>query len=108
MPQCSSVIETKWIKPKDARDAAMSECHFQDLAPTTPALTDYDRSHSGLYLRLLDAAEAGADWREVVTVVFGLDPAQDPERSQAMHASHLERARWISRQGYRDLVWRDA
>jgi hypothetical protein len=91
-----------------ARDATMNKSPFQDLAPSEPSLTDYDRTHGGVYLRLLDADEAGADWQEVVAIVFGLDPAHEPERSQAMHASHLERARWISQKGYRKLVWRDA
>jgi hypothetical protein len=95
------MIETQ----EQARDAAMKESPFQDLAPTGPALTDYDRTHSGTYLRLLDAEDSGADWQEVVVIVFGLDPAQDRERSHAMHASHLARARWISHHGYSDLVW---
>jgi hypothetical protein len=30
--------------------------------------------HMALYLRLLDAARDGADWREAVQILFGLDP----------------------------------
>ncbi len=86
----------------------MTKPLFDDRAPEATTLTDYDRAHLGTYLRLLDADEAGADWREIVEVVFGLDPEREPQRGRAMHLSHLERARWISRQGYRDLVRRDA
>lgn len=77
-----------------------------DLAPTGAELTDYDREHLVLYLRLLDAAEDDAAWREVASVLFEVDPAADPERAKLMHQSHLERARWFSREGYRDLLRR--
>ena len=83
----------------------MNQTNFADHAPEYPHLTDYDRAHLKDYLRLLDAAEAKADWREVALVVFGLDPQSQPERARSMHDSHLARARWISQQGYRDLVW---
>lgn len=83
----------------------MTEPHLQNLAPVEPTLTDYDRAHTGMYLRLLDAEEAGADWREVVKIVFGLDPAVEFERCRLMHASHLQRAHWIAHQGYGGLVW---
>lgn len=86
----------------------MTKPLLQERAPDEPALTDYDRAHFATYLRLLDAAEAHADWRDVAAVVFGIDPVAEAQRAEAMHTSHLERARWISRQGYRDLVWRDA
>jgi hypothetical protein len=36
-----------------------------DLAPTDPALARYDEEHLVTYLRMLDANEQGADWREV-------------------------------------------
>ena len=83
----------------------MTQTHFADQAPVDPPLTDYDRAHLKVYLRLLDAAQAQADWREVASVVFGLDPQSEPERARTMYDSHLARARWISQQGYRDLVW---
>ena len=75
-------------------------------APIDRVLTDYDREHLVLYLRLLDADEEGADWREVVSVLFEIDPERHPERARLMHQSHLERARWFSREGYRDLLRR--
>nr|WP_123150677.1 hypothetical protein [Mesorhizobium delmotii] len=45
-----------------------------------------------------------AEWREVVTVVFGLDPVLEPERARHTHDTHLARARWMTEHGYRQLV----
>jgi hypothetical protein len=75
-------------------------------APSEPRLTDYDRSHLATYLRLLDAADEGAPWDEVARLVLGLDPSRDTEGARRIHDSHLARARWISDQGYRDLLQR--
>jgi hypothetical protein len=55
-------------RPRDLFDgAAMQKPPLDpdvaDLAPTSPALTGYDEQHLVTYLRLLDAAEDGADWR---------------------------------------------
>ena len=55
-------------------------------------------------LRLLDAAAEGADWPEVVRVLFGLDPNRDGERAHRVHDSHLARARWMTEHGYSDLL----
>ncbi|MFG1303010.1 DUF2285 domain-containing protein [Xanthobacter autotrophicus] len=82
----------------------MEEATFLDEPPESSTLTDYDRTHMKLYLRLLDAATDGADWREVVSVLFGLDPAREPERARRVHDSHLARARWMTTDGYRLLV----
>ena len=79
----------------------------EPIAETPPELdhvTDYDRRHLKTYLRLLDAAAEAADWREVAEIVLGLDPATEPERAQRIHDAHLERARWMTRTGYRELV----
>lgn len=78
---------------------------FDETAPESPELTEYDRAHLTLYLRLLDAAADGADWTEVAVVLFGIDPVQEPERARRVHDSHLARARWISQTGYRHLLW---
>lgn len=77
---------------------------FEDIAPSGQHLTDYDRKHVKLYARLLDAAADGADWREAVEVLFGIDPAREPDRAQQVHDSHLQRARWMTHTGYRQLL----
>jgi hypothetical protein len=77
---------------------------FLDKPPESQALTTYDREHMTLYIRLLDAARDGADWREAVQILFGLDPTKDPERCRRIHDSHLARARWMTEHGYRELV----
>ncbi|MEW6121700.1 MAG: DUF2285 domain-containing protein [Pseudomonadota bacterium] len=79
---------------------------FEDTAPSNPELTDYDRAHIRLYARLLDATADGAEWQEIVSVLFGLDPAQEPERARHVYDSHLARARWIAAGGYKDLLRR--
>ncbi|AZI35854.1 hypothetical protein NT2_10_00110 [Caenibius tardaugens NBRC 16725] len=77
---------------------------FEDIAPAGQELTAYDKAHVKLYMRLLDAAAEGADWTEAVEVLFGLDPASDPERCRRIHDSHLDRARWMTHTGYRHLL----
>jgi Uncharacterized conserved protein (DUF2285) len=72
--------------------------------PQSPSLTDYDRGHFKLYLRLLDAADERADWREVVRVLFDLDPDREPESARRIYETHLKRAQWISTHGYKDLL----
>jgi predicted secreted protein len=46
---------------------------FDDHPPDSPHVTPYDERHLKTYLRLLDAAEEGADWREVVQIIFDLE-----------------------------------
>jgi hypothetical protein len=75
-----------------------------ELAPSESRLTDYDRSHAALYLRLLDAADEGAPWEEAAHIVLGIDPAREPARARSAYESHLARARWLTAQGYRDLL----
>jgi len=77
---------------------------FLDEPPDSKTLTTYDREHIKLYMRLLDAERDGADWREAVHVLFGLDPDCDPERTRSIHDAHLARAHWMTEQGYRELV----
>lgn len=82
----------------------MTDRDFSDQAPDGDTLTAYDRAHFKLYIRLLDAEAAGADWREAVEILFGIDPALDPERARGVHDSHLARAHWMTRHGYRQLL----
>lgn len=83
---------------------SMTVTAFQDRPPGSDRLTGYDECHLALYIRLLDAAAEGADWREVVRILFGLDPDCDPERARMVHDSHLDRARWMTTTGYRELL----
>jgi len=77
---------------------------FLDEPPAAHTLTSYDREHMVLYMRLLDSARDGADWREAVQVLFRLDPDQEPDRCRKIYEAHLARARWMAEQGYRELV----
>lgn len=77
---------------------------FLEAPPEEPTLSDYDRDHLKLYIRLLDADAAGATWSEAVAVLFGLDPAAEPDRARQLHATHLARARWITANGFAQLL----
>jgi hypothetical protein len=85
--------------PRPQRDLPVA-----DKAPSGEVLTPYDNDHLAIYLRLLDAAAEGADWTEAARIVLGMDPEREPERARASWESHLERARWLTEHGYRQLV----
>jgi hypothetical protein len=78
--------------------------HAADAAPTDEMLTPYDHEHAIMYLRLLDADAEGADWREVAQIVLHIDPDREPVRAQQAYDSHLARAKWLARHGYRHLL----
>lgn len=82
----------------------MADTDLLDEPPQSDSLTDYDRTHLKLYVRLLDADADGARWQEAVEILFGIDPVQEPERARRMHRSHLARAEWMTEHGYRDLL----
>lgn len=82
----------------------MSRQPIADAPPSEAHVTDYDKEHAKTYLRLLDAAAAGADWREVASVVLGLNPACDADHARRVHDAHLARARWMTTTGYRELA----
>lgn len=81
----------------------MNPLGLQERAPAGE-LTDYDREHAALYLRLLDADAAHADWREVAQIVMRLDVGRDAAKARLMHATHLARAQWLQAEGYQDLL----
>lgn len=82
----------------------MTKTKFLDSPPDSAELTNYDRAHMKEYMRVHDAAADGADWREAVSVIFGIDPDAEPERARRVHDSHLARARWMTEHGYRQLL----
>lgn len=75
-----------------------------DLAPTGSDITAYDEAHFVTYLRLLDAKADGADWTEVARIVLHRDPTIDAVKTRSCWESHLARAEWMSRQGYRQIL----
>ncbi len=78
-----------------------------DVADTAPAdliLTPYDHEHAVTYLRLLDADAEGADWREITQIVLHIDPEREPVRAWKAYESHLARAKWMTKHGYRHLL----
>lgn len=82
----------------------MTGSDFLDSPPDSTELTDYDRAHMKEYMRVLDASTDGADWREAIAVIFGIDPDAEPDRARRVHDSHLARARWMTEHGYRQLL----
>ncbi|CAN7653133.1 DUF2285 domain-containing protein [Agrobacterium genomosp. 3] len=81
----------------------MTKLDYIDQAPEGPALTEYDRQHIKLYMRLLDAENDGASWQEAVEILFQICPDSEPERARRVHDSHLARAHWMTQHGYRQL-----
>lgn len=75
-----------------------------DEVPWSDHVTDYDRSHFDVYLRLLDATAEGADADDIIRIVLNVDPTEEPDRARKMFDSHLKRARWMTETGYRDLL----
>jgi len=75
-----------------------------DEAPIGGAITAYDERHFVTYLRLLDAKAEGAGWKEVARIVLHRDPASDERRTYRCWQSHLERAQWLSREGYQKIL----
>jgi hypothetical protein len=75
-----------------------------DEVPWSDSITPYDEAHLVVYLRLLDASADGASTNEMAQIVLGIDPAKEPQRAERAVDSHLRRARWMSRVGYRQLL----
>ena len=73
-------------------------------APTSPNVTAYDERRFPLYIRLLDANTAGAPWENVADTVLGLDIQADSIAAHHTWQSHLDRAKWMTEVGYRDLL----
>jgi len=82
----------------------VTKTDFLDEPPGGAALTAYDRAHLKLYARLLDAAAEGADWQEAAAILFGLDATADPERASKVYSAHLARAKWMSQNGFCQLL----
>jgi hypothetical protein len=84
---------------KDGKAATIA-----DEVPWSDSVTDYDRAHFPIYVRLLDAEAEGAPPSEIARVVLAIDPAAEPDRAKRCLASHLKRARWMTAHGFRQLL----
>jgi hypothetical protein len=87
------------MSKQKSNDAAV-----MDDVPWSDGLTDYDREHFVVYLRLLDASAEGAKDDEMCKIVLGIDPHKEPGRAKRALESHLKRARWMTENGYRQLL----
>lgn len=67
------------------------------LAPAGDEVVDYDRKNLALYAALLEADDAGRDWRDAAASLMQIDVTRDD--AQACWRSHLDRARWIVGEG---------
>ena len=72
--------------------------------PVSEEPTAYDIAHLKLYMRLVDAAVAGAPWQDAARIVLGADVDADPGAAEAQHRAHLARARWMVETGYLRLA----
>jgi hypothetical protein len=45
-----------------------------------------------------------ADWKATTRDVLSVDPDADVEAARRIYESHLARARWMTRTGYRQLL----
>jgi hypothetical protein len=77
---------------------------FDDEAPSCPQFTEYDRTHTPLYIRLLDADAAGVSWEKIAEHVFKLDVRGDPTGARRTVETHVARAKWMMDRGYKDLL----
>ena len=66
-------------------------------APSGEEVVEYDRRNLALYAALLEADDAGRDWREAAASLMHLDLAH--AEAETCWRSHLERARWFVGEG---------
>ena len=60
--------------------------------------------HLITYIRLLDADADGVTWEEASRSILHIDPETEPERARRAHRTHLARAQWMTRVGYRHIL----
>ena len=69
-----------------------------------PELTGQDRAYASIYIQLLDAMAAGADWRLIARDVLKLDPKADAVTSKMSFDRFYARAVWMTEVGYKLLL----
>ena len=86
--------------------SATMNMEVADEAPWADGITEYDKAHLVMYLRLLDARADGASTEDMAHSVLGIDATRDPQRAERAVFSHLRRAQWITDKGYREFLGR--
>ncbi|MBP6013327.1 MAG: DUF2285 domain-containing protein [Alphaproteobacteria bacterium] len=74
---------------------------LSEVAPKAPRITAYDEAHFQTYLRLLDAQAHNAPVGDLVAIIREAAPQMNASKARAALRSHLNRAIWLSKQGYR-------
>ncbi|AZO39311.1 MULTISPECIES: DUF2285 domain-containing protein [Mesorhizobium] len=74
-----------------------------DQVPWSDSITSYDRQHSTIYLRILDACADDASVEEMAELILGIDPVLEPVRARKAVRSHIDRANWMVTTGYKEL-----
>ena len=68
------------------------------------SLTDYDKRNLKTYLRLLDAENEGVPWEEAAGTILKRDVDADPVKAKNTWYQHVERAIWMTKEGWRELA----
>jgi len=89
--------------PRYRLDADLAEHLIRREAPSGGVVL-YDRQHLLIYAELVDADDAGVDWRDGALGILGIDPSANPDLAQCAWTSHLARARWIIGDGLHDAT----
>ena len=85
----------------------MSPDRCQPVADTVPMvdeITDYDLAHLEIYRLLLVMAREGATDEALCLEVLNIDPTREPGRAREVLRRHLDRAQWMTIEGYRHLA----
>lgn len=107
MPRHGLAFILEVIRQKRERslcDTPRTRSQYRRRSADWRYITPYDEPHFATHLSLLDVETDGTDWIEVVRFVLHRDPATDAERSRRRWESHLARARWMTKRGYRRIL----
>ncbi|RWA58098.1 MAG: DUF2285 domain-containing protein [Mesorhizobium sp.] len=71
---------------------------------TRHRLTGYGEQHLVTYLSITRCRSGGHRLERVARIVLHLDPEREPDRARRAWETHLAQARWMTTNGYRNLL----
>ena len=80
------------------------ELKIADEPPASESITAYDKAHMAIYLSLLYATGEGHSDDKIARDILGMDTVAEPDRTQRIINSHLQRARWLAENGHQALL----